>query len=523
MGNVFVLASESGLSPQDLLRELGRRYPLDVAGAPEEAVGYLDTFDWLLLRAGLLLTSSTPAADPNRTLEIRVRVSEPRVKAVSQAVRVLPGFAENLPEGPVRRCILPVTGRRRLFLRGSAKWTTTRVAVLNEDEKTVVRLVLREGRAIPEGEGREVGLFPRLECHSLKGYGAEERQVLRFLRRNFDLEPEGRTEELVVFQALGEQPFDYSSAFDLVLDPEMPAAEATREVFRTLFRNVRMNHEGVLRDWDPEFLHDFRVAVRRTRSALTQIQGVLPEEAASHFTEEFRWLGTVTGPTRDLDVYLLNIPAYRKALGPEVGDRLEPLVRLLREKKREELRNLRRALRSRRFRRLNEGWTAFLDEEASPAALPPGAKEPIRRVASDRIWKVFGKVIKKGQKIGPESPARKLHRLRIECKKLRYLLTFFESLYPADTLKPMIKELKKLQDHLGDFNDAQVQREALGRFAEELMEGAAAPPETLLAMGQLMGQLRGKQREERNEFLESFRDFTSPKKRRRFQDLFTAP
>jgi CHAD domain-containing protein len=397
------------------------------------------------------------------------------------------------------------------------------VAVLNEDEKTVVRLVIREGRALSDGERGEVRLLPRLECHPLKGYGSEERQVLRFLRRNFDLEPEERSEEMVVFQALGEEPFDYSSAFDLVLDPKMPAAEATREVFRTLFRNVRMNHEGVLRDWDPEFLHDFRVAVRRTRSALTQIKGVLPEESVSHFAEEFRWLGSVTGPTRDLDVYLLNIPAYRKALGPEVGDRLEPLVHLLREKKREELRTLRRALRSQRFRRLVADWNACLDEEDRPEPLPPLALEPIRRVASDRISKVFAKVLKKGRDIGPTSPARKLHRLRIECKKLRYLLTFFESLYPADTLKPTIKELKRLQDHLGDFNDAQVQREALGRFAEELMEHSAAPPETLLAMGQLMGQLQGKQLEERNEFLGSFREFTTPEKRRRFQDMFAAP
>ena len=35
----------------------------------------------------------------------------------------------------------------------------------------------------------------------------------------------------------------------------------------------------------------------------------------------FRWLGQVTGPTRDLDVYLLKLPGYAEFLPPEArGD-----------------------------------------------------------------------------------------------------------------------------------------------------------------------------------------------------------
>ena len=41
-------------------------------------------------------------------------------------------------------------------------------------------------------------------------------------------------------------------------------------------QTLRINEDGVRKDLDSEFLHDFRVAVRRTRSALSQIKGVFP-------------------------------------------------------------------------------------------------------------------------------------------------------------------------------------------------------------------------------------------------------
>ena len=60
-----------------------------------------------------------------------------------------------------------------------------------------------------------------------------------------------------------------------------------------------------MRDIDTEFLHDLRVAVRRTRSALKLAGDALPAGLAARFSPEFKWLGDLTTPTRDLDVYLL--------------------------------------------------------------------------------------------------------------------------------------------------------------------------------------------------------------------------
>ena len=327
----------------------------------------------------------------------------------------------------------------------------------------------------------------------------------------------------MVLRALGQRPKDRSPLGDLVLDPDMGAADAARAIHMELLGMMLMNQEGITRDWDPEFLHDFRVALRRTRSILTQIKGVYPESVVAHYGEEFRWLGSVTGPTRDLDVYLLKIPAYRAALTENARSELEPLVRFLEEEKEAEHGLLLEALASKRFTDLMGGWQTFLVNPQPEDPELPKARRAIKAVASERIWRAFRKVLRKGRKARKGTSPQALHRLRIDCKKLRYLLTFFRGLYPAELLNPLLKELKRLQDHLGDFNDLQVQREALKSSAEEMMATETGPPATLLAMGQLMGQLETRQGLEQDAFQKRFRRFSRQANQDQFQNLFGPP
>ena len=77
--------------------------------------------------------------------------------------------------------------------------------------------------------------------------------------------------------------------------------------------------------------------------------------------------------------------------------------------------------------------------------------------------------------------ARRLHRLRLKSKNLRYTLELFRPCYPAG-LEDRLAELKKLQDWLGASNDATVAASLLGRkelkrhpeLAEALEKRAAA-------------------------------------------------
>ena len=58
-----------------------------------------------------------------------------------------------------------------------------------------------------------------------------------------------------------------------------------------------------------------------------------------------------------------------------------------------------------------------------------------------------------------------LHALRIEFKKLRYTVEFFSEVLGKET-KDLITDIKKLQDHLGDLNDADVACSILRQFID---------------------------------------------------------
>ncbi|BCR06810.1 hypothetical protein DESUT3_38790 [Desulfuromonas versatilis] len=296
------------------------------------------------------------------------------------------------------------------------------------------------------------------------------------------------------------------------LAPQMPAAEAVRGILRRLLEALEAREAGTRAGRDPEELHDFRVAVRRIRSALGRLKGALPTAAREEFAPEFAWLGAATGPPRDMDVYLLKFPAYRDSLPAEVRDDLEPLRRFLLERQGAEQAGLVEVLDSQRYRRLKERWREFLTAPA--AAEPPGGQRPLGEVADRRLRKSLRRVLEQGAAIDDDSPAENLHELRKSCKKLRYLLEFFQDLYPAGEAGRFIKALKGLQDNLGDFQDLEVQAAALREFSVRMAEQGQAPPATLLAMGMLIEGLRQRQQQARQQFAERFTAFAGAENRR---------
>ncbi len=513
--SIFFL--DPDLTPNDVLQGLKEAFPLKILEQSTEHLTYFDTFDWRLSKAGLTLAAS-PAGSRYR---LTLLTGDGRI--LKTRASQIPRFAADLPVGPFRDALQSTAKIRRMLPKAQAIWNGELFSVLNEDEKTVVRLFVLEGEAsLPTNGVREL-VPPRIRLLPLKGYEEDLNRVSSYLKKSFPLRSEERGELSVVLRALGQRPKDRSAIGETVLDPNMAAADAARAIHMDLLGTMLVNQEGIASDWDPEFLHDFRVALRRIRSILTQIKGVYPESVVSHYADEFRWLGAVTGPTRDLDVYLLKIPAYRDALTENARGELEPLVLFLEEKKKAEHGLLLEALASERFTELMGGWQTFL---VNPQLEDPellNARRPIKAVASERIWRAYRKVLRKRRGAWKGTSPQALHRLRIDCKKLRYLLTFFRDLYPAEQLNPLLKELKKLQDHLGDFNDLQVQREALKSSAEEMIATETGAPSTLLAMGQLMGQLETRQSLEHEAFQKRFRRFSRQANQDRFQNLFGPP
>ena len=305
----------------------------------------------------------------------------------------------------------------------------------------------------------------------------------------------------------------------------MPARAALAGVLLRLAGTMAANVSYVIRDTDTEFLHDMRVAVRRTRSALKLAGDALPGGMAARFAPEFKWLGDLTTPVRDLDVYLTGFGAMAAELTAAAPGDLEPFRAHLAARRVIERRRLVRGLRSARFTRLMADWRAALEDAAGQR----GRRGPdIGSLAADRIARAYRRVAKLGSAItaagaggaaGGGPPAEHLHALRKRCKELRYLLEFFSPLYDRAAYGRAVRDLRGLQDCLGDFQDSEVQRDALRAFAAQMVAGAAAPgagpPEpgelaaTLLAMGELTARLHERQDRARQKVAGRFAEFTA--------------
>ncbi len=121
--------------------------------------------------------------------------------------------------------------------------------------------------------------------------------------------------------------------------------------------------------------------------------------------------------------------------------------------------------------------------------------------------------------IGIDPPATLLHRLRIDGKKLRYLLEFYSDLYPRSTVTRFIRELKQLQDILGDFNDTEVQLALIGEFNDQ----GSLSAETRAAASDLAEAISERQCWLRSEFAERFESFASDESRKLYKKTFRSP
>ncbi|MEJ2084757.1 MAG: CHAD domain-containing protein, partial [Acidobacteriota bacterium] len=323
--------------------------------------------------------------------------------------------------------------------------------------------------------------------------------------------------------ALGLEPGGYSKKLDIDLDAVTGAAAAMVAIHRRLFEIMKSNEWGLGLDLDSEFLHDFRVAVRRTRSALSQIKGVFPKTSTDHFKREFSWLGKITSPCRDLDVWRLKLPSYASILPSEIRRDLEPLRVFLDRHQKTEHQKVVALLESTRYAYLKRDWKAFLDTDPASLESQANSSRPILELASERIWRNYKRVLARGSAVDADSAADTLHKLRIDCKKLRYLLEFFRRLYPPAETRQLIEGLKRLQDNLGDFNDFEVLRARLQEFEQAMALERVAPATTVLAMGHLAQELEEGQRRERERFHRRYEKFSSRKNRQRFKELFKSP
>jgi CHAD domain-containing protein len=480
---------------------------------------YFDTFDWRINLDGTVLEQIS--SDEESLLTWR-----PLNGARAHASEIIKGtlkFAHDLPAGRLRNELERILEMRAFLPQASVRTRVRTFGLLNKEKKTVLRLAVEQHALKSSKRSRLRQLGSWIHILPVKGYDKPVKKAVSFLTQEMGLEVASEDLMLVALAAESRQPEYYSSKLKLHLEADMRTDAAVRIILSRLHEIIEINEEGTRKDIDSEFLHDFRVAVRKTRSALTQVKGVFPQRVLDKYRTGFAWLGSITGPTRDMDVYLLNFDHYRLSLPESIQDKLGPLHDFLIAHHKKEQATLVKMLNSAQYKNLMKGWQAVLQTKLPVRSTLPNATRPVIVVADERIMKAYKRVIKEGLAITPESHAERLHDLRKSCKKLRYLMEFFQSLYPTAKITALIGVLKSLQENLGDFQDFEVQAECLKSFSHQMIEEGEVPPETLMAMGVLVDGLGNRQHQTREEFARRFAKFALAKNQHRFHELFRVP
>jgi CHAD domain-containing protein len=118
-----------------------------------------------------------------------------------------------------------------------------------------------------------------------------------------------------------------------------------------------------------------------------------------------------------------------------------------------------------------------------------------------RARRLSKRIAKSAKHIDRRTAAERIHEIRIDAKKLRYLVDASSACYRAADIKCILAALKKLQRVLGDFNDAHVQ-ETLLVDCSRAIGAAGAPPGALLTLGRLAERCRQRREHLRDQVAE---------------------
>jgi CHAD domain-containing protein len=471
---------------------------------------YYDTFDGRLHESGLVAVWE----DERLTLQ---ELGADRVIARMQSSKPgRPLFAADLPDGGLRAALGKLLGDRALLPVVEIRNRERLFDVLDSERKTVVRMRLQQPTL---GRRR---LRPRIHVASVRGYEKALRRVGHTLTSELGLEP---TDEPLIDEAVttsGSRPGGTPSKIDVALRREERADAAAASVLTALLGVTKANADGAVADLDPEFLHDLRVSVRRTRAVQRELRHVFDPTALARFRAEFRWLQQVTGDARDLDVYLLEFDAMRALVPESIRPDLGALHAVLSRRRAGARRRMVRALRSERTGGLLSDWASFL-VRLPEGRDPPGSEagRPIGELTGERTAKVYARMVRMGDAIGPDSDSAEYHELRKQGKELRYLLELFGApLFSADIVRPMIRSLKALQDVLGRHQDREIQAATLRSLGDSVVtaEGGSA---ALMAMGVLVERLEEDQLAARDQFASRFARFASKRQRKLVRETFS--
>jgi CHAD domain-containing protein len=245
-------------------------------------------------------------------------------------------------------------------------------------------------------------------------------------------------------------------------------AEAGRKILKYYFAEMLAHEKGTKLGEDIEELHDMRVATRRMRSAFSVFGGYFRKRSIKNYLKGLRATGKALGRVRDLDVFMEKADRYLETREENTRLGLSPLIDDWAEERETDRKKMIRYLNSPEYQEFVQDFNEFVQ---TPGMGVREARDDnmhlslVQQAAPMLIYTSLASV-RAYDVLIPTANIEQLHALRIEFKKLRYTVEFFRVVLGEES-RAVIFDIKALQDHLGDLNDADVACKILGDFLTE--------------------------------------------------------
>lgn len=256
------------------------------------------------------------------------------------------------------------------------------------------------------------------------------------------------------------------------VQPDDPMSEAGRKTLAHYFARMLAEEDGVRQSTATDPIHDMRVATRRLRSALDTFEAYYHYKAIKSYVKTLRKVARALGTVRDLDVFRLKADKYAESLPEDSRSGLQGLLDDWKGQLDDARQTLIEVLDSRSYTEFVAEFAHFVttpDKDAIKISHKERSMpHRVRHVAPRLIYQRY-EVVRAYESVLDGASLDTLHLLRIDAKRLRYILESFEEVLGPEAKKG-IEAVKTMQDHLGDLQDARVAVALMGDFVHDAGE-----------------------------------------------------
>ena len=402
---------------------------------------YFDTEDYSLARSRIMLRRRVERG--TSTWQLKLPRADDRLEI---AVR---GRADG-PPAKLARLLLAHT--RHATLAPVAELRTRRRGTLVETRRVSAEVTVDEVSVIG---AQRADRFVEVEVEVRSGDRKDVDRIVRELERAGATTGSGRAKLL--------------RALDLPAPGEVDASHGAFALLRSRLGEqlieILAHDPGTRLGTDAESLHDMRVAFRRSRALLRAGTKLLAADTRP-FQAELKWVGEVLGAVRDLDVMLEHLAEQARTLDAGDAEAAEALLGRLASERDVAQEALLDALESERYFTLLDRFEALV-AQLEPAA---GASS-----LDSLVDKQLSRLRRAVRGLGDEPADPELHEVRKRGKRARYTTELAGN-------DEVVKQLKELQDVLGEHQDAVVAADKLHALARD--PGTTVPE--ALAAGRLI-------------------------------------